>query len=57
MSEDEQRRKRERLARVNGDDATVAAVERDQARVGEGVLGFLDELIGRSIYVDGARIN
>lgn len=40
-----------------GDQQAAAAVERDQARVGEGILGFLDELVGKQVYVEGARIN
>ncbi len=55
---DEERRKKERRARMNGDDAAaVAAVERDQARFGEGVIGFLDALVGQKVFVEGVRIN
>lgn len=44
-----------RLRARRGDDG--ARVERDQARMGMGVLGFLDALVGKRIYVEGARIN
>jgi hypothetical protein len=54
---DEDRQKRARKARVSGDPAEAAAVERDQGRVGEGVLGFLDELVGKNVFVEGVRIN
>lgn len=54
---DEDNRKRQREAKVNGDEIAAAKVERDQARVGAGVIGFLEELVGKQIYVEGARIN
>lgn len=53
---DQEKRARERKAKA-GDPSAAAAVERDQARYGEGVLGFLDELVGKQIYIEGARIN
>lgn len=56
MSEDENRRRREHKAR-EGDPQEAVRVERDMARVGEGVHGFLDELIGKQIYIEGVRIN
>lgn len=55
---DEERRKKERKAKVNADDQlAAAAVERENARTGDGVIGFLDKLVGRTIYVEGIRIN
>ena len=54
---DEERRKKERKAKVDGDAATAAAVERDNARFGDGLTGFLDELVGKNIYIEGVRIN
>jgi hypothetical protein len=57
MSGDEERRKRERKALAHVDASAAAAVERDQARVGQGVIGFLEELVGRTVYVEGVRIN
>lgn len=53
---DEDRRKKERKARM-GDTQAAAQVEHANARIGEGVHGFLDELIGKQIYIEGARIN
>lgn len=57
MGEDENRRRRERKAAATGDQQEAARVERDMARVGEGVHGFLDELVGKQIYIEGVRIN
>ena len=54
---DEERQRLKRAARVSGDDADAARVEREDARVGAGVVGFLEELVGKQIYVEGARIN
>lgn len=54
---DEEREKRARKARASGDASEAAAVEREQARVGEGVMGFLEELVGKRIFVEGVRIN
>lgn len=55
MSDSETRRKERRAA--TGDAGAAAEVERARARVGEGVLGFLQELVGKQVYVEGIRIN
>lgn len=55
---DEEKRRKERKALANPDDtAAAAAVERDNARIGDGIFGFLEELLEKKIYVEGARIN
>lgn len=49
-------RRKERKAKT-GDLNAAAEVERSRTRLGEGVLGFLQELVGKQIYVEGIRIN
>ena len=53
---DEKRRKAEHDAR-KGDPDALARAEADRRRSGHGVAGFLDELVGQAIYVEGVRIN
>lgn len=54
---DEKRRKRERDAQAEGGTAALAGAHADRRRSGHGIAGFLDELIGQTIYVEGVRIN
>src|ERR1017187_2004066 len=40
-----------------GDAKAAAEVNRDDARRGDGVIGFLSELIGKTVWIEGVRIN
>ncbi len=54
---DERRQKAARDARAAGDGEAMARAEADRRRAGHGIAGFLDALVGQSIYVEGVRIN
>lgn len=53
---DDERRKHERAA-AEGDKAAEARLNREDAREGAGVIGFLLELKGKQIWIEGVRIN
>ena len=55
---DEDRRRKQRAAKAEPDNAAAAAaVNADDARMGEGVIGFLLELVGKQVWIEGVRIN
>ena len=53
---DEERRKKERAAKL-GDEQAAASLNREDARRGEGVIGFMAELVGKTVWIEGIRIN
>jgi hypothetical protein len=53
---DAERRAKQRPAEA-GDTQAVAEVERDNARTGRGVAGFLLALVGKQVWIEGVRIN
>lgn len=53
---DEERRRNQRAAR-EGDAMAMVRENVEQARSGEGVVGFLEALIGTTVYIEGVRIN
>jgi len=53
---DEERQEKRRKARL-GDEDAATAVNRQDARLGEGIVGFLLELVGKCIWIEGIRIN
>ncbi len=59
---DEDRRKRERVARAgaaDGDEVAAATVERDESRIGSATsrVAWLQRHVGISIFIEGIRIN
>lgn len=57
MSDTETRAKARRAKAEPDDVRAVAAHGADMARRGEGVIGFLLELIGKQVWIEGIRIN
>src|SRR6202522_4265410 len=53
---DEDRQAKRRKAKM-GDEDAATSVNREDARLGEGVIGFLLELVGKQIWIEGVRIN
>jgi hypothetical protein len=53
---DEQRQRNKRAAK-QGDGMAAVREQVEQARVGDGIAGFLAGLIGKMVYVEGVRIN
>lgn len=57
MSFDEDKRRAERAAWVDGDERAEAEVNHSLNRMGEGRLAMLRRYVGRWVYVEGARMN
>lgn len=55
MDETLQRKRRE--AKLSGDPADEAAAAREEVRSQGGLLAFLGALVGKSIFIEGARID
>ena len=53
---DEEKRKKQRAAEA-GDTQAQAELNREEARRGEGVIGFLLGLVGKQVWIEGVRIN